>query len=139
MLANASQHALDVERVGHARDRAKEAERRTDDYRAMYLDMCSSVDELHDRNDEIQAELDAAKRENAELRSRLSSVEENALRLKELLRQWMISEIAFKNLFKKHARMPDGRTIDEMSAEERVKLVQAERENAKQDEQLQWN
>jgi hypothetical protein len=121
MLANASQHALDVERVGHARDRAKEAERRTEDYRAMYLDMCSSVDELHEREDALQAELAAAKGEIAER-------EKAFLHQKEILRQWMVSQIAFKNLFKKHARMPDGRTTAEMTTEEKAKLIEDEKE-----------
>jgi hypothetical protein len=43
-----------------------------------------------------------------------------------LLREWMLSQEAFKSLFRKYGRLPDGRMIVDLSTEEKTKLVEDE-------------
>ncbi|RKP45020.1 hypothetical protein D7S86_26660 [Pararobbsia silviterrae] len=43
-----------------------------------------------------------------------------------LLREWMLSQEAFKSLFRKFGRLPDGRMIVDLPTEEKTKLVEDE-------------
>jgi hypothetical protein len=43
-----------------------------------------------------------------------------------LLREWMLSQEAFKSLFRKYGRLPDGRMIVDLSTEEKTKIVEDE-------------
>lgn len=105
---------LQVDRVGNAREQAREANERVDDYRAMYKSMSDAVDELRDENDGLRAQV--------------SEQERTIERQKALLKDWMVSQVAFKNLFKKYGKLPDGRDAASLSSEERKKIVAAERE-----------
>jgi len=43
-----------------------------------------------------------------------------------LLREWMLSQEAFKSLFRKYGRLPDGRMIVDLPSEEKSKLIEDE-------------
>jgi hypothetical protein len=67
--------------------------------------------------------------EHAELEeTRRKLVESEAMRMKqkELLREWMASQTAFKSLFKKYGKMPNGTPVADLSKEERIRLVDEE-------------
>src|SRR6202000_1930132 len=43
-----------------------------------------------------------------------------------LLREWMVSQEAFKSLFRKYGRLSDGRMIVDLPSEEKSKLIEDE-------------
>ncbi|CAB3794357.1 hypothetical protein [Pararobbsia alpina] len=43
-----------------------------------------------------------------------------------LLREWMLSQEAFKSLFRKYGRLPDGRMIVDLPSDEKSKLIEDE-------------
>ena len=67
--------------------------------------------------------------EHAELEeTRRKLVESEAMRMKqkELLREWMTSQNAFKSLFKKYGKMPNGTPVDDMPKAEVAALIDNE-------------
>lgn len=88
----------------------------------------NEVSVAHKNLENKEKENEDLKRENKNLRDKISEQEKAIIRQKEFLKEWMISQIAFKNLFKKYARMPDGRTMAEMTEDEKLKLIEDEEE-----------
>jgi len=64
--------------------------------------------------------------ENIALRSELGKKDVELARSKALLKDWMVSQTAFRNLFKKYGKLPDGRTPTDLTKDEQIKLVEEE-------------
>ena len=52
--------------------------------------------------------------------------ETSASKQKELMRDWMIEQTAFKNLFKKYGTLPDGRQVKDLPEDEQNSIVAKE-------------
>jgi hypothetical protein len=78
----------------------------------------------------LVARLKAKDEEILSLRNQLKEKERLFARQKELLREWMVNQEVFKNLFKKYAKFPDGRDAQSLSDEEKKALIAKETENA---------
>lgn len=74
--------------------------------------------------------------ENLALRSELGKKDVELARSKALLKDWMVSQTAFRNLFKKYGKLPDGRTPTDLTKDEQIKLVEEEEKAILESEQL---
>ena len=92
--------------------------------------LASDKEQLSRENAYLRMELDKLKDGNAlakeieNLKTRNKELETMVIKQKSVLRDWMISQTAFKNLFRRYGKLDDGTSIVSLPQEEKVQMVE---------------